>query len=397
MRRGPAVVLGPGNVGCGVVATSLQASGQPYVMVARTDAAAARLNAGAVRVRRTTTASADAGIVLRPVSALTAGDPALVDVVGEASVLVVTVGSGQARTLAPDLAAALDRRSAPLPILVCDNREGAAEALRALVAEHQVDLAHTHRFAGLMVDRIVNHAAGPGDSVTYLAEASGEMYVDRRALGGLVPDIAGMTGVDRFRSYLTRKRYVFSAGHAAAAYLGGLAGHRTLPAALRDDDLLLLVRAAMREGQEGIAAACGDDFAGGPADVEKALARFRDDALADSVTRVGRNPLRKLGRDERICGPARLAQAAGTSTPALAVVAAAALSWGATLDPDLRSRRARLGPRALVTRLTGLGAHHPFVEQVALAFQVLTDLGAPLEAFGRVGGEVPLARTGGRR
>lgn len=396
MRSGTVVVVGPGNVGCGVVAASLQASGQPYVMVARTEAAAARLDAGVVRVRRGD-APDDAGIVLRPVSTVTIGDPALVDVVGDASVLVVTVGSGQARSLAPDLAAALARRSAPLPILVCDNRDGAAQALRALVAEHHVDLAPTHRFAGLMVDRIVNHTEGPGDGVTYLAEASGEMYVDRRALGGLVPDIAGMTGVDRFRSYLTRKRYVFSAGHAAAAYLGGLAGHRTLPAALADDDLLLLVRAAMREGQAGIAAACGDDFAGGPAEVEKALARFRDDALADTVTRVGRDPLRKLARDERICGPARLAQAAGTSTPALAVVAAAALSWGAALDPELQARQARLGARTLVTRLAGLGAHHPFVDQVGVASRVLADLGAPLEAFGRVGGEVLLGRTGGRR
>lgn len=390
MSAAPAVVVGPGSVGCGVVAAALQADRQPYVLVSRTRGTATELRRGGVRVRYGGPEGRD--ITLSPTSAMAIDDPALGAAVAEASMLFVAVGCGQARTLVPFLATALAARRDPVPVLVCDNREGAAEALRALVAEHVVATTLPHRFAGVMVDRIVNRAAASVGRLL-VAEAPGGLYVDRAALDGEVPDVAGLIGVDDLVAHLTRKRFVFSAGHAAAAYLGGLAGHHTLPEALEDEEVLFLVRAAMHEGQTAIAMLYGAGFAGGWSEVETVIRRFRSEALADPVTRVGRDPRRKLARGDRICGPALSARAAGTSPSALAVVAAAALTWGVSLDPLLRSWCAELGPRTVLARLASLDEHHSFVEQVLAGYAVLHAGGSPLLALEATGGHRPAHRA----
>ncbi len=132
----------------------------------------------------------------------------------------------------------------------------------------------------------------------------------------------------------------------------------------------------MREGQAGLARCYGEELAGGEPELDDALRRFADPALGDTVERVGRDPLRKLGARDRICGPARLAVAAGEPTPALALVAAAALRRGA-FDPTLRRHLDRLGPAGVLAGCGQLSSGHPFLA-LALAADRLIDTSAPL-------------------
>lgn len=372
-----AVVVGPGAVGCGVVAASLQADGHPFALVGRSAERVDLLRRVGVRVRY----SSGPGVptTLRPTAVVAIDDAALVDAVADAPVVFVAVGSGQARTLVPALATALAARRDPVPVLVCDNRDGAAEALRSLVAEHVVRSV-PHRFAGVMVDPIVTRIPS-GAGMDLVVESPGGLYVDRAALGGAVPRLSGLQGVDRFASHLTRKRFVFSAGHAAAAYLGGAGGYRTLPEALEDEEVVAVVRTAMREGQVGIEHRFGPGSTGGDEEIGGILARFRCATIADPVDRVGRDPRRKLARGDRICGPALLALEAGRSPAGLAVSAAAALWWGSSLDPELVARREQRGPRSLLARLTALDEHHPFVDQALAGYAVLSSGGSPGRAL----------------
>lgn len=376
MSTAPAVVIGPGSVGCGVVAATLEAGGHPYALVARTEEAARRLSRSPARVRHV---GQDRSSVLHPSLVLALDDVRLRRLVGAAPMLFVTVGGGQARTVAPDLARALAGRRTPASVLVCDNRPGAAEVLRALVAEHTVGPVAPHRFAGVLVDRIANRPGPEPDHV--VVEARGALRVDRAALGGQVPVLRGLDGVDDFTAHLTRKKFVFSAGHASAAYVGGLAGHATLPAALADPVVRTVVREVLREGREGVAALFGDELGGTDDDLDRTLERFRCPALADPVHRVGRDPRRKLARGDRVCGPALAALAGGTVPAGLAVTAAAALTWGTTLDPTLQPPLRRLGVRGVLAQLTGLAPRHPFLALTERAHAVLATGGSPLDAL----------------
>jgi mannitol-1-phosphate 5-dehydrogenase len=373
-RSGVAVVIGAGNVGCGVIAEQLSAAGWPVVMVTRTQRDADRIVSGGVRVRYADGAGGD--VVLRGLAAVSVTNPARVTAsIREAALVVVAVGSGHVGEIAPLLARGLMARRSPVNVVVCENRGDAATRLGRLVVENGDDRVLRHGYVGALVDRIVNRCEQPDGSRVLLAETTGAVYLDARALRAPLVPAGQLRLVEHFEAYVQRKLFVFSAGHVASAYLGGLRGHGRICEALADEDVACVVRAALREGQAGVAATFGERFAGDEATVEELLRRYAAPHLDDTVERVGRDPLRKLGADDRICGPARLAMTAGRTTPALALVAAAALRRDQQDSPpngcEPHPQFARRRRASVLARSSGLPDSHPFLDLVLEANRML--------------------------
>ncbi|UFN46640.1 hypothetical protein [Nocardioides okcheonensis] len=63
------------------------------------------------------------------------------------------------------------------------------------------------------------------------------------------------------------------------------------------------------------------------------------------------------------------------------MTAAAALTWGTTLDPTLQRPLRRLGVRGVLAQLTGLAPRHPFLALTERAHAVLATGGSPLDAL----------------
>lgn len=367
---GPAVVIGAGNVGCGVMAEQLRAAGRPVVMVTRSQRDADLIVGGGVRVRQADGPPCQ-DVVLRGLGAVPFTDTShVMTYLREASVVVVAVGSGHAVQIAPLLAQALMARRSPVNVVVCDNRAEAATHLRAMVTEHGDDRVLQHGYVGALVDRIVNRREERDGSRVLLAEGSGTVYLDAPSLRAPLEAVGQLRLVENFQAYVLRKLFLFSAGHAASAYLGGVRGHRRICEALTDDDVVSVVRAAMLEGEAGLSACFGERFSGGVVAVDQSLRRYAAPHLDDTVERVGRDPLRKLGATDRICGSARLAMAAGETTPALALVTAAALR-PSQRDPRLQEQLSRHGRAGVVVRSSGLPPSHPFVGLVLAADRML--------------------------
>jgi mannitol-1-phosphate 5-dehydrogenase len=370
MMSGPTLVIGAGNVGCGVMAEQLRASGRPVVMVTRTRRDADLIVGGGVRVRYPE-GRASCDVVLDGLGALPVTDTSDVTTyIRRASLVVVAVGSGDGVAIAPLLAEGLMARHSPVNVVVCDNHGGAATNLRTMVAEHGDDRVLRHGYVGALVDRIVTRREEPDGSRVLLTETQGTVYLDAPAVRAPIEPVGQLRLVENFQAYVLRKLFVFSAGHVAAAYLGALRGHSRIRDALADDDVASIVRAAMQEGQAGLSARFGEGFTGGVGAVDQSLRRYAARHLDDTVERVGRDPLRKLGATDRICGSAGLAMAAGVPTPALAMVTAAALRSGEH-DPRLKEQLARHGRAGVLVRSSGFPRAHPFVDLVLAADRML--------------------------
>jgi mannitol-1-phosphate 5-dehydrogenase len=126
--------------------------------------------------------------------------------------------------------------------------------------------------------------------------------------------------------------------HAIAAYLAGFRGATRMAELRAMPDLLRFLRTAFLE--EAGAALIGK-YAGfdplftreGFADfVDGVLTRMVNPYLLDTVKRVGRDPRRKLGWEDRLIGTLRLGLQYGVDTPRYAFGTAAAL---ATLKPEV--------------------------------------------------------------
>jgi mannitol-1-phosphate 5-dehydrogenase len=132
------------------------------------------------------------------------------------------------------------------------------------------------------------------------------------------------------------KLYGHNATHALAAYLGSLRGLGRIADLRQDPDLLGFIRAAFlkESGQALIRKHVGKDHLFTPEGYREyaldLLERMTNPHLLDSVERVGRDPQRKLGWDDRLVGTMRVALAQGVVPRRYAVGAAAAL---VTLEP----------------------------------------------------------------
>lgn len=134
------------------------------------------------------------------------------------------------------------------------------------------------------------------------------------------------------------KLYGHNATHALAAYLAQLAGITRIADLRHRPGMMAFLRAAFikESGAALIRRHAGVDHLFTPegytAYADDLLARMTNPYLGDTAERVGRDPQRKLGWDDRLIGTIRVALAHGIEPRRYAVGAAAAL---AVLHPEL--------------------------------------------------------------
>ncbi|MHC5053784.1 MAG: mannitol dehydrogenase family protein [Planctomycetota bacterium] len=201
---------------------------------------------------------------------------------------------------------------------------------------------------------------GRVDPLRVVAEGDDDLPVNARTLKGPAPDVPGVRPVDGYLAHVERKLYGHNCGHALAAYLGARAGHEFVWQAVEDDRVRALVEAGMWESGRALCRKHGfarDEHA---AYIEGLLRRFAIRALGDTVARVGRDPVRKLGPTDRLVGAARLAVEQGEQgerPAALAEGIAAAMAFRARGDPsadELAGILAAGGPERVLGEVCGL-------------------------------------------
>ncbi|WP_050806578.1 mannitol-1-phosphate 5-dehydrogenase [Nesterenkonia sp. F] len=374
---GTAVHFGAGNIGRGFVGMLLHEGGYEVVF---SDVAAGLVDALAGAGSYTVHEVGDGGVD-REVSGFravnSAQDPeAVAEELAVAAVATTAVGPTVLRFIAPHLVEGLRRRDAsaePLQIMACENAIGATDTLR----EHMVtaaaeagadweELAAKAVFANTAVDRIVPvQPDGAGLDVT--VEPFYEWAIERGPFGERPPQLPGAHFVEALGPYIERKLFTVNTGHAAAAYLGARAGLGTVAEALADARVAAGVAAALQETSAVLQAEHGFSEAELADYRATILRRFANPGLPDTVGRVGRQPLRKLSRHERLIGPAAAAAERGLSVDGLLAVVDAALAFRDADDEqaaELARMLAELTSAELVARITGLEAEHPLAPRV---------------------------------
>jgi mannitol-1-phosphate 5-dehydrogenase len=131
--------------------------------------------------------------------------------------------------------------------------------------------------------------------------------------------------------------------------------------------VLAEVRAVLAESKELLVAKHGFSAEVQQEYIDTNLARFANDELTDTVGRVGRQPLRKLSRNERFVGPAAELAERGLSADALVRAMGAALRFDAPDDPqsvELLELLESTSAHGFVLQVTGLEPVHPLFAAV---------------------------------
>jgi mannitol-1-phosphate 5-dehydrogenase len=359
-----AVHFGAGNIGRGFVGLLLHEAGYEVVFA---DVAAPVIDslaaADSYTVHEVGAGAQDHEVTNFRALNSAQDEPAVVAEIATADIVTCAVGPNVLKFIAPVIAAALQRRdadAAPIAVMACENALNATDRLRefvveALPADVRDESLAKAVFANTAVDRIVP-AQPEGGGLDVTVETYFEWAIDRTPFHGTEPAIPGAHYVDGLAASIERKLFTVNTGHATVAYHGFLAGADKISDAIaipavRAAHAYLLVRRHELDPEVHRAY------------VAAIIARFENPHLPDTVTRVGRQPLRKLSRDERFVSPAAALAEEGTEPVALLDAMGAALRFDVADDEQSVELQALLASdRAdadVASEITGLDAGHP--------------------------------------
>ena len=268
--------------------------------------------------------------------------------------------------IAPTIAAAIEKRmemglNQPMNMIACENAIRGTSQLKKAVYDNLSDAgkAYADEYVGFpdcAVDRIVPPVRSE-NPIDVVVESYFEWDVEKCGFKGEIPQIDGMTLVDELEPYIERKLFTLNTAHCITAYLGKLRGLPTIDAAIADPEIYAIVSAAMKESGAGLIKKYGFDPEKHAAYIEKIIGRFKNPYLNDDVTRVGREPLRKLSSTDRIVKPLMTAYGYGLPVDHLLIGAGAALHYDNPEDKqsvELQAKIAEMGVRAAAAEITGI-------------------------------------------
>jgi len=244
-----------------------------------------------------------------------------------------------AATVALGLGSRVKKRKEPLNILVCENWPHADNILAAALLDAGCD-KESFACVRCSVERMVQKIE---TSVDLITESGRTVYVDSQAWKGDKCHIEGLIFSDSVEAIYARKLYTSNAGGAVLAYLGSLSGCQFIYEALeipkiRENllDLLNVAKQALTLKNFEFRILNLELW---KAELEQHVDelitwRFANRSLADTVERVARNPLRKLGTEERLAGLAHLLERGGLATEPVSRVISAAMHYRDPADPE---------------------------------------------------------------
>jgi mannitol-1-phosphate 5-dehydrogenase len=384
-----AVIFGAGNIGRGFIGQLLSESGFTVTFVDVDDELVQALNTRREYHLQTVFYDEIRDYRIGPVRAIHGRDlEAVAKAVAAADLAATAVGANALPYVAPGLAAGIAARAqangAPLNIILCENLKGAAKIMRGYVTEKVAPeaagyLAESVGFVDTVIGRMVPMPTPEmrAEDVSFIrVEPYKELPVDRAGFVGPIPEVVAMEAHDNFALYTARKLYVHNCGHALLAYTGHPRGYEYGYEAMRDPEVRKVMDGGLRESVAGIAAKYGADPAWLQANMDDLMARFGNHVLADTVFRLGRDPIRKLSPTDRLVGAAKLVEETVGTPRFLSWGIAEALNFADDADPvavDLQARLAVEGPAKVLQEICAIDPHSVLGQQVLHDYELLRE------------------------
>jgi mannitol-1-phosphate 5-dehydrogenase len=340
------VIVGAGKISRGFIAHLLFVSGREFVFVEKDSALVELINKNKKYVLNVFGAP-QKNVVIAPVRAIALSDNnSVTKTLAGSDLIFISVGGKNLESLAPVLAEALGIRFANnnqqfINIITCENWHSPADALKTGILGHLADeyVGCFDERVGITEAAILRTAIEADDNLlakdplALNVSDHWEIPLDGSRIKGELPEITGLCPISPFNSFLDRKLYTFNAASATVSYLGHLKGYRILAEAIRDQHIEKILAGVYQETGNALC----KKFDLPPSQQEQlqkaCLEKYRDKKIIDLIERNARDPVRKLGPDDRLIGPANMALQYAIEPTNLATAIAAAIFYDHPQDP----------------------------------------------------------------
>jgi mannitol-1-phosphate 5-dehydrogenase len=355
-----AIQFGAGNIGRGFIGKLLSQSGYKVCFVDVNEKIIDELktkNEYTVEV----VGEKKEDILVKNVDGMMSTSPEVLDLISKAEIITTAVGPNVLAIIAKTIAKGIEKRIADgnkenLNIIACENMINGSTFLKEEVEKHISSealpvMTSLVGFPNSAVDRIVPPMEGSDDVLRVRVEQFKEWIVEEKLFKGEIPKIEGMQLTDNLMAFVERKLFTLNTGHAITAYLGVLKGYETVKESIEDEEIATIVKEAMKESGEVLINRYGFEREKHYLYIDKIINRFKNPYLKDEVSRVGREPLRKLGFNDRLIKPLRGTIEYNTKNDNLIKGIAAALKYRNSSDDQALKLEERLSSDDLKTAI----------------------------------------------
>ena len=261
----------------------------------------------------------------------------LIDEMCQAEIITTSVMATNLSKVAPLITKGLQKRLGQTKdkviVMACENAIMGTDILKKAMIETNIlteeELDSIAVFPNTAVDRMVFGGVHNGKEGIEIGDAYELVIEKNKLIDPTSQPIKGAEYVDDLMMYLQRKIYIINCGHAIAGYYGQVfKNYEIVQDSLRDPDLLPQIRQAMLESAAALEKKYGfshDDL------VEymetMMIKRFTTPGVEDPISRVSREPIRKIAANDRIMGPANLCEEYGLDNTYLLKGVACALKY----------------------------------------------------------------------
>ena len=291
----------------------------------------------------------------------------LVDEMCEAEIITTSVMDTNLPKVAPLITEGLKKRleqnQNKAIVMACENAMMGTDILKKAMIETNIlseeELDSIAVFPNTAVDRMVFGGVHNGKEGIEVGDAY-ELVIEKNKL--IDPNsepINGAEYVDDLMMYLQRKIYIINCGHAIAGYYGqALKGYEIVQDSLRDPDLIPQIREAMLESASALEKKYGFTHESLVDYMETMMVkRFTTPGVVDPISRVSREPIRKIAPNDRIMGPANNCEEYGLDNTYLLKGVACALKFKSEGDAqaeELQNFIKENGVEEAIVKYTGV-------------------------------------------
>ena len=290
----------------------------------------------------------------------------LIDAMVDAEIITTSVMATNLSKVAPLITRGLKKRlelgKGKVIVMACENAIMGTDILKnamietKILTEEQIDAIGV--FPNTAVDRMVFGGVHNGKEGIEIGDAFELVIEKNKLIDPKSEPIKGAEYVDDLMMYLQRKIYIINCGHAIAGYYGQvLKGYEIVQDSLRDPELLPQIREAMLESASALEKKYGFTHESLVEYMETMMVkRFTTPGVVDPISRVSREPIRKISPNDRIMGPANNCEEYGLDNTYLLKGVACALKYKSEGDiqaEELQSYIANNGVEAAIVKYTG--------------------------------------------
>ena len=270
-------------------------------------------------------------------------EEAIAKQIAASDAVFTAVGGKNLGDIAPLIAMGIKEKAkvgGRLNVVTCENWKLPANILRDLIVPtlNEEEKAYFDENVGITEAVIMRSAIESDkemlekDPLVVNVQNFWEFPVDSSRLKGELPPIKGLKLIPEFTGFLERKFYTYNAANGTTSFVGALLGYRYIADAAHDERILKLLDGVYTETATALSKKHSFPFEEQWAFTRTSLNKLQDENIVDYIERNARDPMRKLGKDDRLVGSARLCLEYGVKPDSLAVAIACAMHYTEPTD-----------------------------------------------------------------